>query len=803
MNLQAMPSELETPEHKEEESQDFEDSDQQQQVPEVPETAFIEWKPKACRLTIQVRAERSAYADRQLIFLRLLVEMIESILESFYPGNQDAVQRLVPCCHCIELGDVLLGPFHFTYEECVSAVTNGKSFVYCRGVPTRPVNICYLAPDIAFKDFPIIGEEDLQVLEQVGSGGFGLVFRGLYAGNVEVAIKELRSEDNSEPQDELEKFKEFQREVGIMSGLNHANLVKLYGITIQPHLRMVMEWCPESDLYHFLLSDAVIDWKLRIRICLDIAKGMRYLQSVTPPIIHRDLRSPNIFMMSQNPSSFVVAKVADFGLSMRVEHRVGGFLPTWRWLAPEVIDVSNVYYDQTADIYSFAIVMWEVVTRDAPFFEYEKEIREMQIKHKIIHENLRPTIPSECPQELADLIRECWKTNPKERPTFETSTRILSKIMRKMFPSDRSAAADFKDSASPNIRHLPMQLSSQHPLNIDPAEKLQRSWNSLSAIQSLQTIHLPLEKASGVYAILQVGTKIWTGHSDGHIIIWDAMTRTMLDRFCAHEDRVQALILVEGRVWSSSTSIKVWDSRDYANLGSLKEPHKNLIRNLQWVSVNPDESYVWSGDVDGIVCVWDITTSRLIHQLEMDEPINCISHFGNYVWVGLYRSLRLYDCRTNELTRAFEVNIAYDMAPCRGKMWVACNDKIRVWDCKTLRMERDLEGHTSKVVCIIEAGSRIWSASFDKTILLWKPENYRCIQELKGIHEDTITCLVEAGFGVVWSGDRRGVLSVWGEASVSAPEQSIHPQMKPPDVQKSKSMQVRPRHKRMRSRSCK
>ena len=59
-------------------------------------------------------------------------------------------------------------------------------------------------------------------------------------------------------------------------------------------------------------------------------KGMKYLQSMVPPIIHRDLRSPNIFLMSNDPAAKVTAKVADFGLSRLVETKIGGVLGTWQ-----------------------------------------------------------------------------------------------------------------------------------------------------------------------------------------------------------------------------------------------------------------------------------------------------------------------------------------------------------------------------------------------------------------------------------------------------------------------------------------
>jgi serine/threonine protein kinase len=84
-----------------------------------------------------------------------------------------------------------------------------------------------------------------------------------------------------------------------MSALDHPNLVKFYGITLNP-LRMVMEFVSHGDLYHMLqdksISDEALSWTFRMKIALDIAKGMRHLQAVTPPIIHRDLRSPNILV---------------------------------------------------------------------------------------------------------------------------------------------------------------------------------------------------------------------------------------------------------------------------------------------------------------------------------------------------------------------------------------------------------------------------------------------------------------------------------------------------------------------------
>ena len=88
------------------------------------------------------------------------------------------------------------------------------------------------------------------------------------------------------------------------------------------------------------------------------------MQSVTPPIAHRDLRSPNIYLVTHDDHAPVVAKVADFGLAERVAATVVGQLQTWRWAAPETFDAQCQTYDERADNYSYGIVVWEIASAE-------------------------------------------------------------------------------------------------------------------------------------------------------------------------------------------------------------------------------------------------------------------------------------------------------------------------------------------------------------------------------------------------------------------------------------------------------
>merc|ERR1711964_812683 len=105
---------------------------------------------------------------------------------------------------------------------------------------------------------------------------------------------------------------------------------------------------------------------------LDIALGMSFMHAQSPPVAHRDLRSPNVLLVSLDPHAPVCAKVADFGLSLTVTERLRDPLSTWQWMAPEA-QMGNLY-TETCDLYSFGIVCWEIVhgTGEVPFSEFDR-----------------------------------------------------------------------------------------------------------------------------------------------------------------------------------------------------------------------------------------------------------------------------------------------------------------------------------------------------------------------------------------------------------------------------------------------
>ncbi|KVH99628.1 hypothetical protein Ccrd_022143, partial [Cynara cardunculus var. scolymus] len=144
--------------------------------------------------------------------------------------------------------------------------------------------------------------------------------------------------------------------------VQHRNVVRFIGAcTKQPHLCIITEYMPGGSLYEYLHKNhRTLTLPQLVQFAIDVCRGMEYLHKSN--IIHRDLKTANLLMDSHN-----VVKVADFGLA-RFQNQEGVMTAetgTYRWMAPEVIN--HQPYDQKADVFSFAIVLWELVTAKIPY----------------------------------------------------------------------------------------------------------------------------------------------------------------------------------------------------------------------------------------------------------------------------------------------------------------------------------------------------------------------------------------------------------------------------------------------------
>ncbi|KYQ89482.1 pleckstrin (PH) domain-containing protein [Tieghemostelium lacteum] len=263
--------------------------------------------------------------------------------------------------------------------------------------------------------------------------------------HIVVAVKKLHQFDDPTP----EMMQEFFAEVRVLSMLSHPNIVKYVGGSTKiRNWSIVMEYIPGGNLMDCLADHSlVIPYKLVLKMAIDIAKGIHYLHSLG--ILHLDLKSPNLLVLSLSLNSKVNIKVADFNTCINRSRITGIFVPsvlqqsnsvenfkdknpnlyhqmrkgTTLWMAPEVI--KGTVYSEKCDTYSFGIIMWEMITRTLPYSDIAFN---SEIENRVL-EGYRPPIPLNCDPNYAEIMQECWHQDPDKRPAFDTIVHRLTKLL--------------------------------------------------------------------------------------------------------------------------------------------------------------------------------------------------------------------------------------------------------------------------------------------------------------------------------------------------------------------------------------
>uniref|UniRef100_A0A7N0TLR2 non-specific serine/threonine protein kinase n=1 Tax=Kalanchoe fedtschenkoi TaxID=63787 RepID=A0A7N0TLR2_KALFE len=258
--------------------------------------------------------------------------------------------------------------------------------------------------------------EDLHIGDRIGIGSYGEVFHADLNGT-EVAVKRFLDQDLTG-----DALMQFKSEVEMMLRLRHPNVVLFMGaVTRPPNLSILTEYLPRGSLYKLLHNPSYhLDERRRIRMALDVAKGMNCLHTSHPTIVHRDLKSPNL-LVDKN----WVVKVCDFGLS-RLKHQT--FLSskstagTPEWMAPEVL--KNEPSNEKSDVFSYGVILWELLTLRVPW----SELNAMQVVGAVGFQNRRLDIPTDTDPSVAQLISDCWQNEQQLRPSFAEIMQRLKRV---------------------------------------------------------------------------------------------------------------------------------------------------------------------------------------------------------------------------------------------------------------------------------------------------------------------------------------------------------------------------------------
>jgi hypothetical protein len=246
--------------------------------------------------------------------------------------------------------------------------------------------------------------------ERLAVGGFSEVFAGKLAGTL-VAVKVLLNVDASGRE-------RFLREVALMASLRHPNLLLFMGYASGPRLAIVSEFMHRGSLFGLLRRGrgSPAAPRLARSVAVSVARGMAHLHARSPPLLHLDLKSPNILLDDRYR-----VKIADFGLSrVRAATFVsgaGGGTP--EWMAPEVLRSEPC--DEAADVYSYGVVLWELLTGEAPW----AELNPMQVVGAVgFMGRALPPPPEGGDAVLGGLCRRCISPAPRDRPSFAEIVQV-------------------------------------------------------------------------------------------------------------------------------------------------------------------------------------------------------------------------------------------------------------------------------------------------------------------------------------------------------------------------------------------
>ncbi|PKI38004.1 hypothetical protein CRG98_041600 [Punica granatum] len=241
----------------------------------------------------------------------------------------------------------------------------------------------------------------------------------------------------------------------MMSRVKHENLVKFIGACKDPLMVIVTELLPGMSLRKYLVGirPKLLDLHVAIKFALDIARAMECLHA--HGIIHRDLKPDNLLLTANQRS----VKLADFGLAREesVTEMMTAETGTYRWMAPELYSTVTLrqgekkHYNNKVDVYSFGIVLWELLTNRMPF----EGMSNLQAAYAAAFKQERPSLPEDVFPDLAFIVQSCWVEDPNMRPSFSQVIRMLNTFLFTLPPPSHSISdPDSNNSATTSNRTL-------------------------------------------------------------------------------------------------------------------------------------------------------------------------------------------------------------------------------------------------------------------------------------------------------------------------------------------------------------
>ncbi|NWW73076.1 TESK1 kinase, partial [Climacteris rufus] len=300
--------------------------------------------------------------------------------------------------------------------------------------------------------------------EKIGAGFFSEVFKVRHRQSGQIMVLKMNKLTSNRGN--------MLREVQLMNRLSHPNILRFMGVCVhQGQLHALTEYINGGNLEQLLDSPVPLSWSMRVKLALDIARGLRYLHS--KGIFHRDLTSKNCLVRCE--ASGYTAVVGDFGLAEKIptysegsEKEPLAVVGSPYWMAPEVL--RGEIYNEKADVFAYGIILCETIARVPADPDYLPRTEDFGLDVT----TFRTMVGTDCPAAFLQLAFHCCSMKPTSRPSFLEITQCLESILQHQLGAEGARAT--LRSASHTEQSPLRELEAQH---LQPDQRLSRSQSEM------------------------------------------------------------------------------------------------------------------------------------------------------------------------------------------------------------------------------------------------------------------------------------------------------------------------------------
>ena len=465
----------------------------------------------------------------RVVFARLC-RLIQLVLQERYPDlfspelvlHKHELTQLSICPICLESKE--RNPTSFLVEACVHSLLE-KAEHNCRYHP-KAIPLCDLIPDYLMVDFSSklhISSQSLMYHETqpLHQGKHTCLYNGCYR-NTDVAVKVYQQVDGKSITFPLFHIRQ---ELEMLTSLSHPNIVKAYGYSLQPPC-VLIEKAPLGNLYQKLMdTDQKISRSVRFHIACQISSALDYLHK--QQVIYRTLKASSILVWSLDFKDAVNVKLANFERAQfKSPSGLVGKTSFASYPAPEMLRYSfKEEYTEKVDIYSFGILLYELVTRWQPFGGiYNTDRIPMSQRPKLSSVNTTGYA------SVVNLMEVCWQEDPTLRPS---AADLIHRLSRPAFQC-HIATQVLRDCTSvrnccfvPSMRQVWVYGEYSH---FGDGESVEGTQVFILNSDNL-TIQGTLEFKERASAVFTVDSKVWIGMTEACVHAYDTATFRFTDRF--------------------------------------------------------------------------------------------------------------------------------------------------------------------------------------------------------------------------------------------------------------------------------